>query len=200
MSRKIPSVALPTCKSTNPSTDSKKKVAEICDDAVQRALWLVLNEFPVKIKQIEKLREEFKWDNIMTIESDVQWIRRFVDSLGTGTSMTKAKRDQSNKAKCCILNSTNKPLLFECLPTLNSEKRTMIDTNTHVHQMISRIRPFVIEFTNLTHQIAFGVSNLEPKLQSGNNFGVEVQNRALVRIVELCNNNIGNLYLLCLGS
>lgn len=159
----------------DPDGLAKTRMSLVCQEAAQRAIWLVLNEFPVKIKQIDILKRNFNWNSISSTRPRSEWMGRFVPRLDSH------KPSQTNQ---CIQNTEFSPVLFECLPQFDSGA-VMLDTNQKIHQMITRFKPFVMEFVVITNQILFGVSTLEPKIQTGNNFGVEVQNRALTRIVEL---------------
>ncbi|KAJ6225541.1 hypothetical protein RDWZM_004086 [Blomia tropicalis] len=149
-------------------------------NCIEKAFAVVLDEFPIKLKQIETLKKEFDWNRMEKIKSDTEWIKNF-----SSTYFDKSKQvDQFKKGTGnCIAHCNMKPLLFEYYqqPNVNG---SMIPTNLMVHEMIERIRPYLIELSDHTLQLAFAIQLLEPSFQDGNNFGVEVQYKALTTVHE----------------
>nr|XP_046918909.1 proteasome activator complex subunit 3-like [Dermatophagoides farinae] len=58
------------------------EVDELCEQMTAKVLSIVLNEFPEKIKEIDKLRQNFEWKSILTLKTaNMQWITNIVDRL-----------------------------------------------------------------------------------------------------------------------
>ena len=169
----------------------QNKVDQMCHQFTEKSLMLVLTEFPAKIREIEALKQEFEWSKLMKgLNSNFTWLEEFCQKWHNRAKTNKTSNGSEHR--CCFLATTSLPLLFEAHP------KGMLETNSFVHQLITRIRPYLVELVRLTTQVAFGVEILEPKLQEGNNFGVEVQSKTLDIVADIRHNTIGKLEILIL--
>ena len=94
---------------------------EQCEQMTTKILSIVLNEFPKKIEQIDKLRKKFDWKMILTLKrNDIKSISNMiVNQLMT----IKQKNDQHHQS-ICIQNGEYKPFLF-CLNESNNNNQNM---------------------------------------------------------------------------
>lgn len=163
------------------------KLEEFYHSYAMHAFSIVLNEFPLKIKQIEAAKDKFDWQLIATIKPDTEWIHQFTHTYFN----VDGKQDKTGRPARCISNSRNKPFLFD---VYEENGCSMVPTNETIHRMVETIKPYISELASLTLQLSFAIELLEPKYQDGNNFGVEVQGKALSIVTDAYNTTQGRCF------
>ncbi|KAH9423619.1 Proteasome activator complex subunit 3 [Dermatophagoides pteronyssinus] len=165
---------------------------EQCEQMTTKILSIVLNEFPKKIEQIDKLRKKFDWKMILTLKrNDIKSISNMI----VNQLMTIKQKNDQHHQPICIQNGDYKPFLF-CLNESNNNNQnndnktiTMIETNEQINELIEQLKPYIIELIDLTTRINFALETLSPQIQDGHNFGVHVQTKAMIFV--------GNIHQSC---
>lgn len=171
-------------KKTTKKSSLQDEVDRYCQGAAEEAFNVVLASFPDKIKALEEVRSELSIDTLWPGETDTDWVG---ESLRAWTKDKDKVSDEN-----CVQDSSMRPGLFECyqgrgnnntkagvMVKLHDTPRMMIETNDTVHRLIQRLKPFLVELLEQLDQLVFGIQMLVPHIQEGNNFGVEVQQKAL---------------------
>lgn len=169
-------------KNSTKSGDQGTILTDFYRTYAEKAFSVVLHDFPLKIKQIEQLKGEFSWKQIASIKTDTEWARSFTRTHFEGTNIGRSSEPPIR----CIASSSTKPKLFDAYCAGSGKTNgCMIETNGTVHQMINRIKPFLVELSDIALQLTFALQLLQPKCQEGNNFGVEVQMKAIAVTAEV---------------
>ncbi len=140
---------------------------------------LVLNEYPLKIKAIEAMKGAFNWALIASLQANTSWIARLPEEAQLSPGDTTF----------CIADGKGSPFLVDVYEgkhssSSSSSSSSMIATNEHIHEMITRLAPYVSELADSTLQLSFAIQLLVPRYQEGNNFGLEVQAKAMETVNE----------------
>ena len=174
------------------------EVDELCEQMTAKVLSIVLNEFPEKIKEIDKLRQNFEWKSILTLKTaNMQWITNIVDRLIIKQCCNIDIDGEQQKN--CIQNGENKPYLFHFQSNNDrhdGQMMMMIETNKKINQLIEQLKPYIIDLIDLTSKINFVLEILSPKIQDGHNFGVLVQTKAMYYMADVYHSCCGQLLTL----
>ena len=164
---------LDVSSSGSPSIPSdKEKLEDFYHSYAMHAFSVVLNDFPLKIKKIESMKQEFDWQLIATLKVDTEWLGQLTQTHFKAGAQVKLESRPSR----CIMYNRNKPFLFDVYERNGS---SMLPTNETIHRMVQSIKPYIKELSDITLKLSFAIELLEPKFQEGNNFGVEVQAKTL---------------------
>lgn len=135
---------------------------------------LVLKKFPKKVQGLEQLLEDERF-RLQSIDLQGQINIPFMDS--------NESLDRQRPKK--------KPKIFEHIPEEDQAKDQLnievgvIQQNKCLEEKVSIIRPLLQEFTDDTLSLKVGISLMKPKIEDGNNFGVEIQEEALELIYSI---------------
>lgn len=180
-------------------------VNKLCEILSHKSILLVIEQFPNKIKEIERLKKEFDWQTIDTLQTDVAWMEWFVNSIKT-RDQNYIKMFNMDKTIGCIIQNGSKPkichayVFFQELGHKSDIDRNLnfnlIDTNPLVHNLSKRLKGYLIELHTIALNLSIGLELSIPKIQEGNNFGVEVIQKANRIAIDIYNISLTHLSLL----
>lgn len=136
------------------SSDDLKKLNDLKEEAKKALDKLVINKFPKKILEFEKLLVKYEPKKINTIKTDINIpIPEKPKSGQTTDSQVRTGLDK-------------RVFLFPDGVT---------QTNDQMLKFTEEVRPLVLEFLADMRELKFAVTLMVPKVEDGNNFGVAIQ-------------------------
>ncbi|CAG2159323.1 unnamed protein product [Oppiella nova] len=145
--------------------DSECCVNSYKEKTKSRSEYLVLDEFPKRILEIQELLENkrFALKNLSSYDFDVN------------IPIPPPEDPNMDLSDNCLLS---KSFLFE---------NGLVDSNPHLMEAIEIVKPWALQLIHDSNTVKMGISLMIPKIEDGNNFGVEMQQEMLigVAVVEL---------------
>lgn len=180
-------------------------VDQLCKILSQESILFVVEQFPDKINEIEQLRKEFDWQMIGALQTDVAWMQWFVNSIKARNS-DYTKMLNMNNTDGCIIRHGSKPKICDAFVFFQELGQTpaidrifdcnLIDTNSLVHNLSKRLKGYLIELNTIALDFSIGLELSVPKIQEGNNFGVEVLMKATRIAMDIYNISLTHLNIL----
>ena len=150
-----------------PSTHSVNRFKEgVKRDAEE----LVLKKFPKKVLELESLQKDEKYC-LLSVGVKTQLNIPLFDDTFEGQSPKKKSKLSEETKECHTKDESQNHLTVG-----------LITENKYLEEMVSMIRPLVLEFTDDVLSLKIGIGLMIPKIEDGNNFGVEVQKEILENI------------------
>jgi proteasome activator subunit 3 (PA28 gamma) len=142
-------------------TDSKlnKDVNELKEKTKQKLDILVIEKFPQKIAELQKLiNEKLSAKNVSTVATEVKIpIPQILNNQTDG---------QSSQSQVSRTGPDNRVLLFP---------RGVEPSNKTITEYLDIVKPLVLDFSHDMRTIRFAIQLMVPKVEDANNLGVEIQ-------------------------
>ena len=144
---------------------------EVKNEMKKSALKVVQETFPLKIIELECL---LKNDPKFSIDFDV------TNGLNIIESECKPNVDHPNGETLCESCSTLKRKPANAAKNENDETCWVeAHSNKHLVEMAAILKKELVTFTDSTLTISVGINLMVPKMEDGNNFGVEIQQEVI---------------------
>jgi len=166
------------------SAAAEKRLTDYKESLKSKAEKLVKNEFPQRIMELEDLigTSAFKLHPAIKVERPVNIPIPKVTQSENGETGAGDKETAGKKRKM------NEPLeSSEDFSQVSGSKVVLLPNgvspcNSIVAQMISQIKPKIVELVESANLLKMWVTFLIPRIEDGNNFGVSVQEDTLGEI------------------
>lgn len=147
---------------------------------------LILNKFPKKIIELDKMINGDKFKPIIQLQTEE--VNILVPEVNHEDAQSKSKSenfpqktyaskpikyDSDDDEEEDFLDLINKPFLFP---------NGMIKPNNHLLELINILKPLMIDLVDELDVIKLGLSLLMPKIEDGNNLGIEIQEETLSQV------------------
>ena len=146
------------------SSNEEKELKALKEETKKTLDKLVLDKFPKKILELDKLiTDKFDPKNMMKIKSTVNI--PIPDKPKDGQPSTGSTQDKTGVDKRIFLfpNGVN-------------------ETNDQMLKLSEEVRPLVLDFVADMRALKFAIKLMVPKVEDGNNFGVEIQSEVIYSI------------------
>lgn len=186
--RAVPKLTLPTkdclSKLSARVRDKQEEINKYAHKVCQKALDNVLLQYPSKIESLKKLHESFRTTLIGQLaaedEAQATWVRNLMQSIKQAKSAAGSSSGNLAKGSFrCIPYTHGTPLLVESFegvgPSLLAGGKLMVPTNESIDTAIRLLYPYLVDIMDNLSNLITVIDLLEPTLQEGNNFGLDVQ-------------------------
>jgi proteasome activator subunit 3 (PA28 gamma) len=146
-------------------TDSKlnKDVNELKEKTKQKLDILVIEKFPQKITELQKLiNEKLSAKNMSTVATEVK--------IPIPEILNNQTDGQSSQSQVSRTGPDNRVLLFP---------RGVEPSNKIITEYLDIVKPLALDFSHDMRTIRFAIQLMVPKVENGNNLGVEIQEAAI---------------------
>ncbi|CAG2108319.1 unnamed protein product [Medioppia subpectinata] len=148
-----------------PNEESEECVNSYKEKAISNSQVLVLDEFPKRILEIQQILtdERFSLNTFFSCESDI--------------NIPIPEKPSKERAMSLSIEYSD-TFLFE---------NGFVESNVHLIELIETLKPKALQLIGDSNSVKMGISLMIPKIEDGNNFGVEIQQEMLigVAVVEL---------------
>ncbi|XP_019878378.2 proteasome activator complex subunit 3 [Aethina tumida] len=148
---------------TSPQTqaDNILKYTEHRDKLLQKAENLVLNEFPTTIQQLNS--------TLLALNLQVKTASDICQPLNL-PAIEEDQQDDKSSGEC---------------KTKRTPLKVNLPCNRNVEELIQTIKPHVIKLIYDSNLMAIWINLMIPRIEDGNNFGVEIQENVLSDVISV---------------
>ncbi len=145
------------------------------------ALELVLHKFPKKVLELDALSKSEKFSpnaDLLKFELNIPVpdAPYSANDKTSGEGFSESEKLQILSKQNCAENGIKiKDLLYRP----NLFPMGLVQSNRHLVEMINTIKPLMREFIRDMALLQTGISLMIPKIEDGNNFGVEIQHETI---------------------